>query len=321
MTSAALAIEGLTKAYGDLTALDGVSITAGHGEIVGLLGPNGAGKTTMVSIICGLRRADAGSVFVQDVDVLAHPERARKHIGLAPQELGIYPIDTVRQNLTLFGRLTGLRGRNLTLEVEEVAEALHLSELLDRKAAELSGGQKRRLHTAISLLNRPPLVLLDEATAGADVGTRSALIDVVRRLASDGSTVIYSTHYLQEVETLDARVVILDAGRVIADSSMRELVGSNGGGVVELRFDGAPPGLAGRWDLTIDGPVMRVTVRDPGKAIREIFNVLGPSSDRLESVELINPSLETVFMSLTGRRYENKEGIDVMASKLGPGSS
>jgi ABC-2 type transport system ATP-binding protein len=314
VTPRVLEIDGLTKRYRHVRALEDVSLVARRGEIIGLLGPNGAGKTTMVSIICGLRRADSGSVLVNGVDALSHPERARKHIGLAPQDLGVYPIDTVAQNLTLFGELAGLRGGRLTREVETAAHALRLSGLLDRKAGELSGGQKRRLHTAIALLDRPPLILLDEATAGADVETRSALIDVVRRLAKEGSTVVYSTHYLHEIEALAARVVILDAGAVIADSSLRELVNGNGGGVVELSFDGAPPRLGGRWNLTTEGRLMRVAVSEPKAAIRDIFDALGPEAGRLQSVELIEPSLETVFMSLTGRRYESEEEGDVLAS-------
>lgn len=314
MTPAVLEIEGLTKSYGDVIALDGVSLRAEPGEIVGLLGPNGAGKTTMVSIVCGLRRADAGSVRVKGIDALGHPERAREHIGLAPQDLGVYPIDTVRQNLSLFGELADLRGSSLSREIEAVTDALRLNDLLDRKAGELSSGQKRRLHTAIALLNRPPLILLDEATAGADVETRSAVIDLVRGLAGDGSTVVYSTHYLHEVETLGARVVILDSGRIIADASLNDLVADNGGGVVELCFDGVPPRLGGRWDLTVEGSVMRIVAHEPGTAVRPIIDALGPDAARLQSIQLISPSLETVFMSLTGRRYEPQEESDVLAS-------
>lgn len=314
MTSPVLEIDHLSKSYRDIVALDEVTLTVESGDVVGLLGPNGAGKTTMVSIVCGLRRADDGRVIVEGIDALAQPERARRHIGLAPQDLGIYPIDTVRQNLALFGELTGLRGAALETEIETVATALRLDRLLDRKAAELSGGQKRRLHTAIALLGHPPLVLLDEATAGADVETRSAVIEVVKGLAARGSAVVYSTHYLQEVEALDARVVILDYGRVIAEGSVASLVSSNGGAVVEMSFDGTPPRLAGRWDVTTDRDVMRVAVQDPGRAIGAIFDALGPETTRLQSVEFISPSLETVFMSLTGRRYEPEEAVDVGAS-------
>lgn len=313
MSRPALDIQSLTKTYGEVVALDGVTLTVGPGEIVGLLGPNGAGKTTMVSIVCGLRRADEGSVRVNGVDALAHPQRARRHIGLAPQDLGIYPIDTVSQNLTLFGELSGLRGADLKSEVEAVAISLRLGDLMDRKAAELSGGQKRRLHTAIALLNSPLLVLLDEATTGADVETRSALIDVVGRLAARGSAVVYSTHYLQEVEALGARVVILDHGSVLADGSVGGLISRNGGSFVELSFDGRPPSVSGRWDLAVDGEILRVAVDDPGRSIGPLFESIGAGTRRLKSVALVTPSLESVFLNLTGRRYQQEEETRVVA--------
>ena len=235
---AILRVENLRKSYGDVVALNGVDLDMHPGEVVGLLGPNGAGKTTMVSIICGLRRADTGSVIVKGVDALAHPQVARQHIGLAPQDLGIYPVVSVRRNLELFGELAGLTRAVLGNQVESVAAALYLDELLDRKAGELSGGQKRRLHTAIALLNDPPLILLDESTTGADVETRQALLELVKDLARRGSAVLYSTHYLQEVETLDASVVIIEHGRVIARGTVDALVSTNGGsgGRVNVRW-------------------------------------------------------------------------------------
>ncbi len=313
MNNPVLSIEGLHKRYGEIAALDGVDLTVSQGEVIGLLGPNGAGKTTLVSIVCGLRRADTGAVEVCGIDALANPQAAREYIGLAPQELGIYPIDSVLQNLRLFGELSGLRGERLQGQIDAVASVLGLSELMDRKAGELSGGQKRRLHTAIALLGHPPLILLDEATTGADVETRAGLIGVVRDLARRGSSVLYSTHYLGEVEDLGAEVVILDRGRVIAEGSVSELIAGNGGSLVELVFEGQPPELDG-LDSEADGSVVRVRTDDPGRAMGPIFTALGPEAGRLQSVEIINPSLETVFLQLTGRRYEKEERVDVMAS-------
>ena len=314
MTEPILDVVGLHKSYGSVVALDGVNLRVEPGEIVGLLGPNGAGKTTLVSIICGLRRADRGSVTVDGTDALAHPQRARRSIGLAPQELGIYPIDKVRQNLALFGELAGIHGRALTAQIEEVAAALRLDDLLDRKAGELSGGQKRRLHTAIALLNHPPLILLDEATTGADVETRAALVDVVKDLAQRGSTILYSTHYLNEVEDLDAAVVILEQGRVIAEGSVQDLVSRNGAAVVELTFDGPPPSAIDGFVTSSSGQVMRVTADNPERSVGRVLASLGADASRLQSVEIIKPSLETVYLGLTGRRYEPGEVVDVVAS-------
>jgi ABC-2 type transport system ATP-binding protein len=309
-----LQIHDLRKSYGNVQALNGVSLTLEPGEIVGLLGPNGAGKTTLVSIICGLRRADGGAVQVNGINALAHPQRARRHIGVAPQDTGVYPVVSVRRNLRLFGELTGLRGSQLADQIDEVAEALQITNLLDRKAGTLSGGQKRRLHTAIALLGRPPLLLLDEATTGTDVDTRKHLLQVIRGLAARGSAILYSTHYLGEVEELDASVVIIERGAVIAEGPVQELVARNGAAVLELTFDGSPPQLDGDYEVKADGSVLRVMVDNPGRSMALVLASLGPEASRLRSVEIIRPSLETVYLALTGRRFEAGEEIDVSAS-------
>ena len=314
MTDTVLAVEALHKAYESVIALDGVDLVLERGEIVGLLGPNGAGKTTLVSIICGLRKADRGDVTVNGIDALAHPQRARKHIGLAPQDIGIYPMVTARQNLRLFGELAGMSGQRLKDQIEVVGAALRLDGLFDRKAGELSGGQKRRLHTAIALLNDPPLVLLDESTTGADVETRAALLDVVKDLARRGSAVLYSTHYLEEVETLDASVVILEHGRVIASGTVQELVTGNEAAVIEITFDGPPVGTLDGYRVTVEGAAMLVKTDDPGRSTAHILGLLGSDSSRVRGIEIIRPSLETVYLAITGRRYEEGEKVDVAAS-------
>jgi ABC-2 type transport system ATP-binding protein len=199
-----LEIQGLRKSYGTRLALAGVDLDIGAGEIVGLLGPNGAGKTTLVSILAGLIQPDAGGVLIGSIDAIAHPHQARRLLGLAPQETGIYPTLTCRDNLKFFAELAGLRRRQLESAVDTVAAALQLTELLERRAQYLSGGERRRLHTAIALVNRPPLVLLDEPTTGADVQTRAQLLQLVGELAAEGSAILYSTHYLTEIEQLGA---------------------------------------------------------------------------------------------------------------------
>ena len=282
MTEDILNVEDLHKTYDEVVALAGIDLRMPRGEIVGLLGPNGAGKTTLVSIICGLRRGDRGSVMVNGIDAIAHPQRAREHIGLAPQDTGIYPMVTARHNLQLFAELAGLPRRTLMNQIEGVATALRLDDLLDRKAGELSGGQKRRLHTAIALLNDPPLVLLDEATTGADVETRTALLEVVKDLAGRGSAVLYSTHYLQEVETLGASVVILEEGKVIAADSLDQLVGRNGDAFIELHFDGPPPQTLDGYNTAVEGNIMRVQAANPGRSTADVLRLLGNESSRIQ---------------------------------------
>lgn len=297
-----LHIAGLRKAYGAQEALRGVDLEVGPGEIVALLGPNGAGKTTLVSIVAGLRKADAGVVEVAGLDALRHSKEVRRLLGLAPQDTGIYPVVTVRQNLAMFGELCGVRRRDVNRRVEEVAESLAITDLLDRQAGRLSGGQKRRVHTAIAFMHRPRLLLLDEATTGADVETRAHILELVRRLADDGSAVLYSTHYLAEVGSLpDATVAILDAGQVIARGDVRELVSSHAVPVLELTFHGEAPRLT-RMDATaIDGHRLRVPAPDPAAALVRVLPELPEGS--LASVDIIRPDLESVYLALTGRRY------------------
>jgi len=295
-----LHVQGLTKAYGEVHALRGVDLDVPAGEIVALLGPNGAGKTTLVSIVAGLRRADSGVVEVDGIDALRHSIKVRRLIGLAPQDTGIYPVVTVRHNLELFGELCGLRRRDLSARIDEVAEALDITDLLDRQAGKLSGGQKRRVHTAIALLHRPRLLLLDEATTGADVETRGHILELVQRLAAEGSSVLYSTHYLGEVETMPCTVAIIDAGRVIARGGVDELVHAHAQPVVELTFhDGQVPDVP--TATRIDGNRLRLPAADPAAVLTEALPTLPRGS--LASVEIIRPTLEAVYLALTGRRY------------------
>lgn len=300
-----LHIAGLRKSYGKVTALSGVDLDVAAGEITSLLGPNGAGKTTIVSIVAGLRRADAGVVEVGGMDALARGSQVRRQIGLAPQDLGIYPVVSVRRNLQLFGRLAGLGERELRIRIDEVALALNITDLLDRQGGTLSGGQKRRLHTAIALLHRPKLLLLDEATTGADVETRGHILDLVRRLATEGSAVLYSTHYLQEVEDLSANVALLDEGRVIARGGVRELIAAHASAVVELTFTGGVPALNADGEMTVEGNRVRLATTDPAATLSSVMHQLPAGA--LGSVEILRPNLEAVYLSLTGRRYEEAD--------------
>jgi len=309
-----LRVEGLRKAYGEVVALRGVDLEVTRGQIVCLLGPNGAGKTTLVSIVAGLRRADDGIVEVDGLDARKPSAEVRRRIGLAPQDLGIYPVVSVRNNLLLFGRLAGLRPRELRARIDEVAEALDITDLLDRLTGSLSGGQKRRVHTGIALLHRPPLLLLDEATTGADVETRGHVLDLVRQLAAEGSAVLYSTHYLQEVETLGATVALLDGGQVIASGPVGDLISAHAQPVVELAFEGSvPPGIV-HAHATVDGQRLRLPTSDPAATLAEVIPQLPAGS--LASVEIVRPNLEAVYLALTGRRYQeaDKEGERVAAS-------
>jgi ABC-2 type transport system ATP-binding protein len=301
-----LDIQGLQKRYGDHEVLRGVDLHASPGEIVGLLGPNGAGKTTLVSIVAGLRPADAGAVTVDGIDALAHPERSRAAIGLAPQDLGVYPILSVYRNLALFGELAGLHGNELRRRIAEVAESLDLTDMLPKKAAALSGGQKRRLHTAMALVNRPKLLFLDEPTVGADVQSRGRILTAVRDLAATGCAVIYTSHYLPEIEALAATVAILEHGQIVARGPLQELVSQYGSPALRLTFDGPAPQLPG---FELAGHEATLHTAHPAHAAADILQHLNGRGAHLRSVDIVRPSLEAAYLALTGRR-SNDETVD-----------
>ena len=301
---AALDVAGLRKSYGGTPALAGVDLTVEGGTVLGLLGPNGAGKTSLVSIVAGLRRPDSGRVHVCGIDVARSPARVRPLVGLAPQDTGVYPTVSVVDNLRFFAELAGLRRRDARIRATEVAEALGLTDLLARRAAHLSGGERRRLHAAIALVHRPRLVLLDEPTTGADVRTRAQLLTVVRELAASGAAVVYSTHYLHEVEELDADVAFIDRGRIVARGRPSDLVAAHGTSALELRFESSVPTAARVDGAVVDGSTVRISACDPGAVAARLLPRLGADAGALRSVEIIRPNLEAVFLSVTGREFD-----------------
>jgi ABC-2 type transport system ATP-binding protein len=311
MGAGVLEVQGVAKRYGDHVALDAVSLSVAPGEVCGLLGPNGAGKTTLVSIVAGLRSADAGTVHVDGVDVARGGRAARSSVGLASQDTALYPTVTVRENLELFARLAGLGGAALWSRIEEVAEVVELTHLLDRLGRNLSGGEKRRLHTAMALVHRPRVLLLDEPTTGVDIGTRSRLLAAISSLAAEeGCAIVYSTHYLPEITELGASVAVLDHGRILVRGPLDVLVDQHGSGMVELTFDGPAPTVAdvAGHDCLLEGDTLRVNTDRPGATVASLLARLGPDAERVVSLDLVQPSLETVFMAVTGRAYRSEDG-------------
>ncbi|HEX8078658.1 MAG TPA: ABC transporter ATP-binding protein [Jatrophihabitans sp.] len=259
-----------------MTALDGFSLQVASGEIVGLVGHNGAGKTTFVEIASGLVRQDSGTLTING----RLPAQARGQVGVTPQHIGLYPSITVREHLDLFGRLAGLRREALTNAIDELAVALRLTEIMDRRTGVLSGGQQRRTQAATALIHRPSVLLLDEPTAGADQETRQAMLDVVKQRAGEGAAVVYTTHYLPELTELQATIAVIRAGRIVARGSYDELV----------------RGLPGEVRVIFeDEEDLRVSTTEPTVTLIELLS----STDRpISAVELRNASLDDVYRSL-----------------------
>jgi ABC-2 type transport system ATP-binding protein len=293
--TAGLVAGGLVKRYGRSVALDGFGLSVSPGEIAGLVGHNGAGKSTFVEIVSGLTRPDAGRVSVAGIDALAHPRQARARLGVCPQETALYPRLTVGEHLRLFGALAGLRGAALRRAVNGVAEQLCLTEVLGRPAGLLSGGQRKRSQAATALIAETPVLLLDEPTAGADPQTRQALLTVVCERAAAGAAVVYTTHYLPELEELGATLAVARAGRIIARGDQPALL-SGLAGTVNVRFDGPVPGqLRGYGQVCgATGDELRVATSDPPAALARLL----AAGAAPVSIDISRPGLDDLYAAL-----------------------
>ncbi|PZU49031.1 MAG: export ABC transporter ATP-binding protein [Arsenicicoccus sp.] len=311
MTSPVLVVEGLRRSFGTLTAVDGVSLHIDQGETVGLLGPNGAGKTTAISMIAGLLRPDAGQVRINGSDMVSDHIATKRHLGLVPQDLAIYPELSARSNLLFFGRLQGMRGAALRHRVAEVLETVGLTDRATGPAKTFSGGMKRRLNIGIGLLHEPSLLILDEPTVGVDPQSRNAILEAVEALSTQGRAVLYTTHYMEEAERLCDRIGIIDAGRIIAEGTREDLVELTGrADTVTLVGDGASAETeAALTRIPVVRQVHRVegegrlvlSVEGAAQAISAIVTTVSASGMSLRDVEIARPDLESVFLHLTGK--------------------
>ena len=308
-TKDVLAVSGLVKRYGELIAVDRVSFHIRAGETYGLLGPNGAGKTTIISMVAGLISADSGSVHVAGGVMTPSRTEAKRHIGLVPQELAIYPDLNARENLQFFARLQGLNRRELGSRVGEVLDLIGLPDRAGEQTKKFSGGMKRRLNIGIGLLHHPTLLILDEPTVGVDPQSRNSILESVEKLSAEGMAVLYTTHYMEEAERLCDRIAILDQGRVQAEGTRDELVKLTGGvDRINLRGSGNTAAAAealrnvpGVQHIDSASSALTLTVRDVPSALAAIVTGAGKADMAVTSVEIARPDLESVFLHLTGK--------------------
>ena len=292
----AIQLDGVSKHYDGIRALDGVSLTIGQGEFFGLLGPNGAGKTTLINILAGLVLASSGSARVLGHDVVADYRAARRALGVVPQELVFDPFLTVREALDFQSGYFGLR--NNRDWIEEVMHHLDLAERASTNMRALSGGMKRRVLVALALVHKPPVIVLDEPTAGVDVELRQALWQFVRRLNHDGHTIVLTTHYLEEAEALCSRIAMLKHGRIVALDTTQNLLRLHLGCYLELRLqpDRLPESLAALVTLRREGGY-RLGLRDYAEVERVIAE-LRSAGIAIQELEVLQPDLEEIFVQI-----------------------
>jgi ABC-2 type transport system ATP-binding protein len=306
-----LDVRELRKHYGDAVALDGVSFTMAEGEIFGLLGPNGAGKTTLLSILSCLLEPSGGEARLLGRSVSLADRELRRWIGIVPQELAVYGELTARENLGFFGELYGLSGAALERRVEVVLEAAGLEERADDRVETFSGGMKRRLNLGAGLVHEPRLLLLDEPTAGVDPQSRNHLFEEIRRVNRAGVTVIYTSHYMEEVQALCARIGIIDHGRLVACDTLAGLLRLIPG-VIRLHAGNLSPALRNRiaqlpgvslQDANHDA--LELACEDPKTTLFPVVSLLNEFRAEPRGLEMEEPNLERVFLALTGRELRD----------------
>ncbi len=294
----AVELQGMEKSYGGHRVLAGVDLALRPGALLGLLGKNGAGKSTLIGIACGLVRADAGRVRICGSD----PARGGvgRLVGLAPQDIGVYPQLSVEQNLACLGAVQGLSRRDARGRAHEVMELLGLEGQARQRARDLSGGQRRRLHTGIALMHRPRVVFLDEPTVGADVAARRQILDAVRGLAANGTAVVYTTHYLGELEELGADIACLDGGRIVAQGPLAEIVDRYAAPSLRVAFEGgALPNVDG-WHAAGDHLEPDAPTPDPGAALARLLTDPAARGLALADARVVHANLETAYLNLVG---------------------
>lgn len=307
-----LEVTDLRKEFNNIVAVDDVSFSVYPGEVFGLLGPNGAGKSTTISMLCGLLTPTAGSISLKGSEVTKKTAEIKKLLGLVPQDVSLYPTLTAKENLVFWGRMYGLGGSLLAERVRETLDYCGLSDRANDRIDTYSGGMKRRVNIGAALLHKPELLIMDEPTVGIDPQSRSHILDTVLRLNSEGVTVIYTSHYMEEVEHLCNRVAIMDYGKIIALGTKEELAKSVGDAdrldieVTEVAENLLPVlseihGLSGVQSVANSDGLVTVLVKDGHERLPQVFEVLSRNGVKVKSVNITEPNLESVFLSLTGR--------------------
>jgi ABC-2 type transport system ATP-binding protein len=319
MTISSVSATGLVKAFGEFRAVDRIDLEVRQGEIFGVLGPNGAGKTTMLRMLATLLPIDAGRAQVFGVDVAREPHRVRQLVGVTGQYASVDEDLTATENLWLFGRLQGLRSADARATARDLLAQFDLGDAANKPISQFSGGMRRRLDLAASLITRPPLIFLDEPTTGLDPRTRGQMWDTIRSLVADGCTIVLTTQYLDEADQLADRVAVIDRGRKVAEGTPDELKTSVGNSALQLQFAGsADQDLARQvvWRVVGREPVLspesgRMTVPlETADGAGDVLIGLRQAGVPITSVSVAKPTLDEVFLALTGHGTGDADQVD-----------
>lgn len=308
-----LEAKNIVKRYGEHLAIDNASLAVREGEIFGLLGPNGAGKTTLINIIVGLLKSYSGEVNVFGKDLVNYEMYIKSQIGIAPQEAALFHDLTAYENVTFFGRLYGLKGKELK---DGVKEALEFTELWDRRKdypKQYSGGMKRRLNIACAIVHKPKLIIMDEPTVGIDPQSRKHILNSIKKLNKMGSTIIYTSHYMEEIEELCDEIVIMDKGKVIAKGTkeeLKELIATEDKVSIEVSnisysiIDKIKK-VQGVKECVLDNNIINIISKNGSANLSEIIDVIVDYGGEINKINMDKPSLEGVFLTLTGRKLRD----------------
>lgn len=302
-------IKNVVKKYNNQISVDHLNLSIHEGEIFGLLGPNGAGKSTTIKMLSGLLKIDQGEMFVDGLSVAKDTIEVKRRIGLVPQDLAIFENLSARENVTFFAKLYGLRGKLLKNRVEEALEFVGLLDRARDRPSSFSGGMKRRLNIACAIMHRPKLIIMDEPTVGIDPQSRNHILESVRTLNRMGSTIIYTSHYMEEVSAISTRVGIMDHGHLIACGTQEELRGKveqdnkiiiqaanlREEAIKELREH---PRIK---QVTIHEQTLELLVGSSQAYLQDILFILSKHEVKIQSLTQVEPDLEALFLSLTGR--------------------
>lgn len=308
-----LTVRALTKSYKENRVLKGIDFNVRRGEVLCILGPNGAGKTTTINILTASLPADSGEIAFKGRPLCRNPRAYKQTLGIVPQDIALYEELSAERNLRFFASLYGLHGAALSKAVTDALEFAGLSERRHDKVKTFSGGMKRRLNIACAVAHRPELVIMDEPTVGIDPQSRNHILDSIRRLREDGATVIYTTHYMEEVEAISTRIIIMDHGAILAEGtkeSLKEDIENEKRIVIQVEQNGAVAeadlfGIEGVKAVKITGDTIEIASLKGIENLDRIIALLCARGEKIRNITSEAASLETVFLKLTGRKLRD----------------